>query len=141
MVYTYFEIGRMIVEDEQQGKDRAEYGKQVLKELSKQLTADFGKGFSEDNLGRMKNFHLIYSNPISAKGLRKLETAGTNSSLISQRSFAELQQSESNDIIISSNLFTKFEPSENNNQIFASRYHTILPDKRAFIKLLNQSEA
>ena len=50
MVYTYFEIGRMIVEDEQQGKERAEYGKQVLKELSKRLTKNFGKGFSVENL-------------------------------------------------------------------------------------------
>jgi hypothetical protein len=38
MVYTYFEIGRMIVEEEQNGKERAAYGKQVLKELSKELT-------------------------------------------------------------------------------------------------------
>src|SRR5690554_5966204 len=46
MVTTYFEIGRMIVEEEQGGKERAEYGKQLLKELSKVLTKEFGKGFS-----------------------------------------------------------------------------------------------
>lgn len=45
MVYTYFQIGRMIVEEEQSGKDRAEYGKQILKGLSEQLTKEFGKGF------------------------------------------------------------------------------------------------
>jgi predicted nuclease of restriction endonuclease-like (RecB) superfamily len=61
MVYTYYEIGRMIVEDEQQGKERAAYGKQVLKELSKQLTRDFGKGFSVDNLQNMRQFYLTYS--------------------------------------------------------------------------------
>ncbi|MBI4621239.1 MAG: hypothetical protein HY739_13960 [Desulfobacterales bacterium] len=61
MVYTYYEIGRMIVEGEQQGKERAEYGKQVLKELSKQLTIDFGKGFSVDNLQNMRQFFLTYS--------------------------------------------------------------------------------
>jgi predicted nuclease of restriction endonuclease-like (RecB) superfamily len=61
MVYTYYEIGRMIIEDEQQGKERAEYGKQVLKELSKQLTSDFGKGFSVDNLQNMRQFYLTYS--------------------------------------------------------------------------------
>ncbi|QQS31114.1 MAG: hypothetical protein IPM47_09430 [Sphingobacteriales bacterium] len=43
MVYTYYEIGRMIVEDEQQGKERADYGKQILKELSKRLAVEFGK--------------------------------------------------------------------------------------------------
>jgi hypothetical protein len=73
MVYTYYEIGRMIVEDEQQGAHRAEYGKQVLKELSAQLTRDFGKGFSEDNLSRMKNFYILYSSQISATSLRKLQ--------------------------------------------------------------------
>ncbi len=61
MVYTYYEIGRMIVEDEQQGKERAEYGKQVLKELSKMLSAEFGKGFSVDNLQNMRQFYLVYS--------------------------------------------------------------------------------
>lgn len=75
MVHTYFEIGRMIVEDEQQGKERAEYGKSVLKDLSIRLTESFGKGFSVDNLERMKNFYLIYSNQISATPLRNLENA------------------------------------------------------------------
>ncbi len=60
MVYTYFEIGRMIVEEEQNGQKRAEYGKQILKELSKRLTSEFGKGFSVTNLQQMKNFYNIY---------------------------------------------------------------------------------
>jgi predicted nuclease of restriction endonuclease-like (RecB) superfamily len=78
MVYTYYEIGRRIVEDEQNGNERAEYGKQVLKELSARLTKEFGKGFSEDNLGRMKNFYLMYSKQISATPLRKLDTGDDN---------------------------------------------------------------
>ena len=61
MVYTYYEIGRMIVEDEQHGKERAEYGKQVLKELSKRITLEFGKGFSVQNLENMRKFYLLYS--------------------------------------------------------------------------------
>ena len=61
MVYTYFEIGRMIVEDEQNGKERAAYGKQVLKELSKELTKEFGKGFSLSNLEQIRKFYMIYS--------------------------------------------------------------------------------
>jgi len=60
MVHTYYEIGRMIVEDEQQGKERAEYGKQVLKELSKKLIDNFGKGFSVQNLENMRKFYLLY---------------------------------------------------------------------------------
>lgn len=71
MVHTYFEIGRMIVEEEQQGKERAAYGKAVLKALSVKLLATFGKGFSVDNLERMKKFYLVYSPYISASALRK----------------------------------------------------------------------
>ena len=61
MVHTYFEIGKMIVEEEQEGKERAKYGKQVLKDLSNRLTEKFGKGFSLDNLQNMRQFYLIYS--------------------------------------------------------------------------------
>ncbi|WP_298306702.1 PDDEXK nuclease domain-containing protein [Flavobacterium sp.] len=62
MTYTYFEIGRIIVEEEQNGKERAEYGKQILKGLSVQLTNEFGKGFSLSNLEQIRKFYLIYSN-------------------------------------------------------------------------------
>ena len=61
MTYTYFEIGRMIVDEEQNGKERAAYGKQVLKGLSEQLTNEFGKGFSLRNLEQIRRFYLIYS--------------------------------------------------------------------------------
>jgi hypothetical protein len=61
MVYTYFEIGRMIVEEEQSGKERAQYGKQLLKGLSEQLTIEFGKGFSVANLENIRKFYLAYS--------------------------------------------------------------------------------
>ena len=61
MVYTYYEIGRMIVEEEQNGKNRAEYGKQLLKGLSKELNQEFGKGFSVDNLQNMRKLFSVYS--------------------------------------------------------------------------------
>ncbi len=59
MVLTYYEIGRQIIE-QQEGKERAEYGKQLLKELSEILTSEFGKGYSVTNLKQMKSFYLIY---------------------------------------------------------------------------------
>ncbi len=55
MVQTYWEIGRLIVEDEQQGKSRAAFGTRVLEKLSKQLTLDFGKGFDASNLRNMRS--------------------------------------------------------------------------------------
>ena len=51
----------MIVEDEQQGASRAEYGKQVLEELARKLTDEFGKGFSVVNLRQMRSFYLAYA--------------------------------------------------------------------------------
>jgi predicted nuclease of restriction endonuclease-like (RecB) superfamily len=61
MVRTYFEIGKLIVEEEQNGKDRAEYGKQLIEELSIRLNLEFGKGFSATNLKQMRSFYQIYS--------------------------------------------------------------------------------
>ena len=65
----------MIVEEEQNGKERAEYGKQILKELSEKLTIEFGKGFSVTNLQQMKNFYAVYGKQqtVSAK-FEKSET-------------------------------------------------------------------
>ena len=61
MVYSYFEIGRKIFEEEQKGENRAEYGKYLLKELSEYLTKNFGKGFSVTNLKQMRQFYCVYS--------------------------------------------------------------------------------
>lgn len=62
MVYTYYEIGRMIVKEEQNGSDRAEYGKHIIENLSAYLTDHFGKGYSTDNLKLMRRFYMVYSN-------------------------------------------------------------------------------
>ena len=61
MVYAYYEIGRMIVEEEQHGENRAAYGRQLLKELSAHLTRTFGKGYSAENLKLMRRFYTVYS--------------------------------------------------------------------------------
>ncbi len=62
MVDAYFEIGRLIVEDEQHGHARAEYGEETLKPLSERLTAEFGRGFSMRNLRNMRAFYLTFRN-------------------------------------------------------------------------------
>ncbi len=59
-VHTNYEIGRRIVEQEQEGADRAAYGKQILRELAERLTIDFGHGFSRSNLEYMRRFYLVY---------------------------------------------------------------------------------
>ncbi|MGG5209899.1 PDDEXK nuclease domain-containing protein [Chryseobacterium sp. MIQD13] len=60
LLLTYWQIGKLIVEDEQKGKERAEYGKQTLKNLSKKLSLEFGKGFDESNLRNMRSFYRSF---------------------------------------------------------------------------------
>ena len=60
MVQTYWEVGCLIVEDDQQGQTRAEYGKALLKTLSNSLTQEFGKGFDSSNLRNMRLFYLAF---------------------------------------------------------------------------------
>jgi len=64
-VLTNFQIGRLIVENEQQGSERAEYGKELVKNLAKSLTEEFGRGFSKPNLEYMRRFYLLYSGRIA----------------------------------------------------------------------------
>lgn len=72
MVQAYWLVGRRIVEEEQQGEAKAAYGKGIIKSLSLALQAEFGKGFSVDNLENMRRFYLKF--PISETLSRKLET-------------------------------------------------------------------
>ena len=74
IVSTYYRIGQLIVEHEQNGHERAEYGKRILKELSDKLSLEFGKGFSEDNLSNMRKFYLIYQPEISETLSRKSDS-------------------------------------------------------------------
>ena len=62
MVYTYYEIGRRIVEEEQHGENRAAYGQQILQGLSDHLTKAFGKGYSVGNLKNIRQFYMVFSN-------------------------------------------------------------------------------
>lgn len=60
MVQAYWQVGRLIIEQEQQGQERAEYGKQQLKQLSERLQREFGKGFDVTNLRNMRRFYLAF---------------------------------------------------------------------------------
>jgi DUF1016 N-terminal domain len=62
MVRTYWQVGQLIVEKEQAGDIRAEYGKAVLEGLADRLTVNFGKGFTVNNLRYMRQFYLVFPN-------------------------------------------------------------------------------
>jgi len=99
MTITYFEIGRMIVEEEQSGKDRAEYGKKILKGLSEELKKEFGKGFSTDNLENMRKFYLAYS--ISESLTRILQITNSPSLMTNSESvkLEEIQTTKTQSLI------------------------------------------
>lgn len=60
LLETYWKIGQLIVEDEQQGNSKAVYGKATLKNLANELTLEFGKGFDERNLNNMRAFYKSF---------------------------------------------------------------------------------
>ena len=103
MVYTNFEIGRYIVEYEQNGKDRAEYGKSILKKLSQKLSDKFGRGYSEDNLGNMRKFYLCYQDKQISETVSRKFTLSWSHYLkliriqnIDERNFYEIEATQNN---------------------------------------------
>jgi predicted nuclease of restriction endonuclease-like (RecB) superfamily len=62
MVQTYWEIGRLIVEQEQDGKERAKYGSMMISKLAQKLKDEFGSVYSERNLSNMRKFYLVFKN-------------------------------------------------------------------------------
>lgn len=96
MVEAYWSIGRRIVEEEQNGEKRAGYGEYLIKELSKELTQEFGKGFAQQSLRNYRQFYLHFSERPIRSAVR-----------------SELQNIESQTIKKSSSLRSKFENTEN----------------------------
>lgn len=87
MLITYFEIGRMIIEHEQKGKLRAGYAEETLIQLSKDLTKEFGKGYSRSNLEYMRSFYSTYQKRISQSLIGKSQNAKKSQSLIGKSQF------------------------------------------------------
>ena len=84
MVLTYFEIGRRIIEKEQQGAKRAQYGKKILQNLSDYLTLNIGKGWSIQNLRLIRQFYSVYS-----KSMIRQPTVSESSSSIGETLFPQ----------------------------------------------------
>jgi predicted nuclease of restriction endonuclease-like (RecB) superfamily len=68
MVQAYWHIGRLIVEEEQKGTQRAEYGKQIVESLSKRLQSEYGKGYNKSNLWYMRQFYQGFNNLHALRG-------------------------------------------------------------------------
>ncbi len=100
MTQTYYEIGKRIVEEEQSGETRAEYGKALLKNLSNELIKEFGKGYSEQNLKNMRQFFLTYQKRQTVSSEFKLSWSHyiflTRIENIDERNFYEIESNENN---------------------------------------------
>ena len=100
MTKTYFLIGKRIVEEEQNGNERAEYGEKLIKNLSKKLTEEFGKGFSKRNLWQMKQFYLAYSKVQTVSAQFKLSWSHylilMRMENIEERNFYEIESIQNN---------------------------------------------
>jgi predicted nuclease of restriction endonuclease-like (RecB) superfamily len=90
MTFTYWQVGRRIVESEQHGKGRAEYGKELLKQLSADLTSRFGRGFSQRNLQSMRRFYREWKIPQTVSA----ELPGRQPGPISQTVSAKLGEAQ-----------------------------------------------
>ncbi len=130
LLINNYEIGRYIVEEEQQGANRAEYGKQVLKELSKLLTEQYGRGWSVENLKLYRKFYKAYSNSVNAftESNSNWANASAQSNLNIVNAFTK---SDSN----SANAFTKFK----NTKLSWSHYLILMrienADERSFYEI------
>ena len=92
MTATYWQIGQRIVEEEQRGHGQAEYGKRLISRLAEDLTAQFGRGYSQPNLFRMRSFYLAYRSvqPIDSAKLSSASRISTDSEIFSTASIKSL---------------------------------------------------
>lgn len=149
MVNTYFEIGRIIVEEEQKGKEPAEYGQKILKKLSDRLSKKFGRGFSVDNLENMRRFYLTYSisETVSRKsiGEKSHQDLGQMHMYVNyyDRFVKTKEENKTIGIILcrdKNDAVVEITLPENNKQIFASKYLTVLPSKEELKKLIENKD-
>ena len=165
-LYVNYHIGKYIVEDEQDGIRRAQYGKRLIKTLSERLTAQYGMGFSVKNLELMRNFFLLYSKTQTLSALLEPEQNKTvkESGSIPQTVSAKLGPGNRPVWLSWSHYYyDRFIIAENenqtigivlckqkdqtlvemtlpvdNNQIFAAKYQTVLPNKEQLKQILEE---
>ena len=125
LVKTYWNIGKCIVEHEQQGEEKAEYGSKLLKNLSRDLKLLCGKGFSKSNIYLMRLFYLQY------------EKFQTVSGKLSWSHYSELLSVFNDnlpvDILLGADkdeILVDYATGSISNQLFASRYQLYIPDKK-----------
>jgi hypothetical protein len=144
MTATYWEIGRRIVEHEVKGRGRAEYGKQLIDNLSEDLTTRFGRGFGRSNLFQIHSFYIAYSEIVQTvsgqfKKPQIIQTASGKSCLIAQTLSAQLSIKDIADrfplpwsfCAQKDHAVAHYALEGLPNKVLAAEYRTVLPDERA----------
>lgn len=135
LLLTYWQIGKLIVEDEQQGKERAEYGKYTLKNLSQKLTLEFGKGFDYTNLSNMCKFYIAFpivdtlSQQLSWSHYRLLSSQDDKN----KRQINSLTYER-----VSDETIVKYSVLNDKNNLFASKYLLYLPKEEELKQIIDQ---
>lgn len=111
---------KVIIEDEQENSERAEYGKKLLKELSKKLTKEYGKGFSKSNLFNMKKFYLKY---------QKFQTVSGKLSWSHYCEILSISDDKERAFYEENGIQSEYALGGLSNQIFASKYTLYIPNK------------
>ncbi|MFD2288347.1 DUF1016 family protein [Pedobacter petrophilus] len=130
LLESYWQIGKLIVEDEQNGKARADYGKSTLKNLSQQLTLEFGKGFDESNLRNIRSFFKAF--PI--RDALRHELSWTHYRLLSR-----IETEEKRNYYLSESITSNWNSRELQRQINALAFervisHNVLADTKQEIE-------
>ena len=133
MTKTYYLIGKRIVEEEQNGNERAGYGENLIKSLAVKLTKEFGKGFSK------RNFYEIEAsqNNWSLRELKRQINLALYERLVLSRNKEAIKLlwqicKDKNNTLV------KLTLPKDNNQIFASKYMTVLPTDEEFKKVIDE---
>ena len=143
MILTYWEIGHLIVEEEQDGKEKAQYGKYLLRELSKRLKKDFGSGYSQPNLRNFRQFYLLY--PIRYALRSELTHQDVGQMDMYVRMYEDKFKIEGDNptigIVLCSEkneAVVKYSVLSDSQQIFASKYVLYLPTEKELVEELER---
>jgi len=147
MVKTYFEIGRMIVEEEQSGEVRAEYGKSLMKNLSEKLQNKYKKGYSQRNIEQMRQFYLTYTKTqtLSAEFVKENKLSEIQGFNLSWSHYLKLMRIED----INERSFYEIESINNNwgvrelkRQFDSALYQrlSLSKDKKGIIKMAHEGQ-
>lgn len=134
MVFTYFELGKQIVEQEQKGKEQADYGSYLLSELSEKLTAEFGKGYSKRNLELIRKFYLTFKN---AKSVISQSVSWTH-----YIHLMRIEDENERDYYLNETVENNWSVRAMERQIETATYHRLLLSKqKTEPKLLDKNES